>query len=196
MNLVDKLASEGHLTTEQVERIGRNVHNFMEAVDKDPALLKEATEKLAGMTDILKKTFTGKNFGEGAEKAVGYIPHLLAASGVAAALGGGAEVGRAGIRALRDMYGKSRAYQAMMENNPQLAEADPQVTERAFSTLYRLNPVYAKDPLIAGTFVKTVLDQERMDIGPLTNIVQAHKFIQEAKPKSGNMADFFMKGMK
>jgi hypothetical protein len=195
MSLVDKFASEGQLSAEQVERIGRNVHDFLEAVDKDPALYKEALEKVAGLGDILHKAFSGKNLERGTERAVQYVPQMLIASGLGAALGGGVEAGRSGIRSLKDSYNKSRAYSAMMEDNPALAKADPSVTEKAFGTLYRFNPAYAQDPLIAGTFVKNVIDQERMDVGSVNSLVQAHKLIQESKGKGPKMTDFFMDAM-
>jgi hypothetical protein len=93
------------------------------------------------------------------------------------------------------MYDKRQAYKSMLEENPQLANADPRITEKAFNTIYRFNPAYAKDPLVAGTFVKNVIDQERMDIGSVSNLVQANKFINEAKGKGPKMTDFFMEAM-
>lgn len=195
MNLVEKLASEGHLTAEQVERIGRNVRDFLDAVDKNPALYKEAMEKVAGFRDVMGRAFSKENLGKALERSVEYAPIPILAGIGGGLVGGAADIGRAGARSLRDMYGKSRAYKAMMEENPQLSEADPNMTEKAFSTLYRFNPAYAKDPLVAGTFVKNVIEQERMDIGTVSNLVTAHKFIQEAKPKGPGMSDFFMKAM-
>lgn len=174
MNITEKLAAEGHLTPEQVERVGNNVREFLDACDKDPALYKEAIEKVAGLGDAISKLNLGER-----------VPKALALAGAGALLGGAAQVGRSGIRSLQDMYGKSRAYKAMMEENPQFSEADPNLTEKAFDTLYRFNPAYAKDPLVAATFVKNVLDQERLDIGTVSNLVQAHKFMRESTPKSG-----------
>jgi len=195
MNLVDKLASEGHLTAQQVERIGRNVHDFMSAIEKDPALYKEALEKVAGLGDILRNAFSQKNLEHAATSAVQYAPIPILAGLSGGLMGGAAALGKAGVRSVQDMYNKSRAYKDMLEENPQLSEADPVLTEKAFSTLYRFNPAYAKDPLVAGTFVKNVIDQERMDIGTVSNLVQSHKLIQEAKGKGPTMANFFMESM-
>jgi hypothetical protein len=195
MSLVDKLASEGHLTPEQVERIGRNVHEFLDAVDKDPALYKEALEKVSGVGDILRKAFSKENLGNAAARTVEYAPLAMMTAGAGALIGGAVDAGRSGVRSLQDTMGKSRAYEAMLEENPQLAKADPNLTEKAFNTLYRFNPSYAKDPLVAGTFVKNVIDQERMDIGTVSNLVTAHKTIQDAKGRGPGMSDFFMKAM-
>lgn len=200
MNLVNKLASEGHLTGGQVERIGDSVRDFMAAVEKDPALYKEALEKLAAPNpdswlEILKGAFSRKNVGEGVQQAVKYVPFLLGTTAVGAALGGGAEAAKSGIRALRDRHQKGKAYSAMLEENPHLSDADPHTVEGAFNTLYRFNPAYAQDPLVAGTFVKNVIDQERIDIGTVGNLVQARKSMQDAKPKGPGALGFFMDAM-
>jgi len=195
MNLVEKLAAEGHLTSEQVERIGNNVHSFLDAIDKDPALYKEAVEKLSGPLDALKKVFSREGMENAATRTLEYAPYALATAGAGALMGGAVEAGRSGIQALRNSIDKSKAYRSMLEENPQLANNDPNITEKAFNTLYRFNPHYAKDPLVAGTFVKNIVDQERLDIGTVSNLVSAHKAIQESKGRGPGMSEFFMKAM-
>jgi len=198
MKLIEKLASEGHFTPEQLDRIGRNVQSFMAAVDRDPTFFKAAMEKVAGgwgdIGEIFSNAFSKENLGKGVERAVNFAPQAAVLAGTGALMGGAVEVGRSSIRSMRESLDKSRAYQEMMEENPALANANPNVTEKAFNTLYRFNPAYAKDPMVAGTFVKNVLDQERLDIGQISNLVQSHKLIQESKPKDRTM-DTFMNAM-
>lgn len=193
MDLVEKMASEGLLTEEQVERIGRNVRDFMAEVDRNPALLKEATEKLAGWQSYVKQLPENAGFGQRAlAHAKDLAPFALATSGMGLAMGYGHEAAKKGLTAVSDMYSKHKAYKTMLEENPELAKADPNVTQKAFNTIYRFNPHYAKDPLVAGTFVKNVIDQERMDIGTVSNLVQAHKHINESRSGKGGVGpDFF-----
>lgn len=197
MNIVEKLASEGHLTAEQVERIGRNVHDFMEAVDKDPVLMKEAMEKLCGWESAVKKLGPDSGFFQHAyAHAHDAVPYLVGSAALGTALGLGTEGARAAIRSVKDSIGKAKAYRTMMEENPHLSEEDPNITEKAFNTLFRFNPAYAQDPLVAGTFVKNIVDQERLDIGTVTNLVQARRHMAEVGQKGGGgLSDFFMKNM-
>jgi hypothetical protein len=173
MDLVEKLAAEGHLTDEQVERIGRNVREFMNEVEKDPAFFKEALEKTSG-ADGVRDFFSraGTQLGDA-------LPWALGSAGAAMLVGGAINAGSAAARSLSNIYGKSSAYKSMMEENPGLRDADPNITEKAFNTLYRFNPEYAKDPFVAGTFVKTVVDQERMDLGTVGSLVSSQKALLE-----------------
>lgn len=182
MSLVEKLASSGQLTPEQVERIGRNVRDFLAAADQDPTLMKEAMEKLGNPSRF--RSFLDKSL-----EHAGNIAPVVAGSAALTALGAGAAtLGRHGARAVSDSINKSRSYKAMIQENPQLEQADPNQTEKVFNTLYRLNPHYAKDPLIAGTFVRNVLDQERLDLGSVGALVQARKGMESGRRSD---AEFF-----
>lgn len=184
MSIVEKLAAEGHLTAEEVERIGNNVYEFMRAVDSDPSLYKEALEKM-GAPGFFQTAW---------EHVKNVAPYALGSTALAVAAGGAVDLGRSAVHSMRDSIAKSKAYSSMLEENPNLSETDPNMTEKAFNTLYRFNPAYAQDPLVAGTFVKTVLDQERLDIGTVSNLVQAHRQMSESGGGS-SATDFFMKAM-
>lgn len=194
MNLVEKLASEGLLTSEQVERIGRNVSDFLDRFDNDPGFRKEAMEKL-GWENLVKalKDKPNAGFFERAYAQAHDVAPLLAGSvGLGALLGGATDLGHKALGALQKKVHKARSYKTMMEKNPNLSEADPVTVEDAFNTLYRFNPTYAEDPLVAGTFVKNILDQERVDIGTISNLVAARKQIVDARRGGGTGKDFFM----
>lgn len=177
MNFIEKLAAEGHLTEEQVDRVGRNVAEFMDAVRRDPSLRKEAMEKLAfGLPTYLKNPAIRKGF---MQKAVGHAWDVAPLAAGAAAIGGAfglaRKVGDVGVGAAKDKIQKARAYKNMVNENPSLQHVDPNVTQKAFNTLYRFNPEYAGDPMVAGTFVRNVADQERLDIGTVNSLVQARR---------------------
>jgi hypothetical protein len=176
-----------------VDRIGHNVRDFMAEVDKNPALLKEATEKLAGWQSYVKKLPEEATFMQRAgAHAKDLAPFALATSGLGLAMGYGHDAARSAVKGMSDVYSKHQAYKTMLEENPALVNADPNVVQKAFNTIYKFNPHYAKDPLVAGTFVKNVIDQDRMDIGTVSNLVQAHKFMNEAKSGKGGIGpDFF-----
>jgi len=196
MKLTEKLAAEGHLTAEQVERIGRNVHDFLAECERNPTLYKEAMEKIAGWESAVQKLKPDAGFfGHAFAHAHDLAPFLAGSAALGGALGLGTEAGRGALHAVKDSLHKSQAYKTMLEENPHLHEADPNMTEKAFNTLYRFNPAYARDPLVAGTFVKNVLDQERLDIGTVSNLVQAHKNLTDSKKGRSNAVDFFMSAM-
>lgn len=177
MSIIEKLASEGHLTEEQIERIGKSVAEFKEALDSDPALMKEAVDKLAfKFPTWVKPGATRVGF---KQQAIGHAmdvaPMAAGAGALGAALGLTQRAAGAGVGAAKGSIQKSVNYKKMIEENPDLREADPNVTQKAFNTLHKFNPDYASDPMVAGTFVKNVVDQERIDIGTVNSLVQARK---------------------
>jgi len=188
MSVIEKLASEGNLTEEEVERIGRSVADFMDAVRKDPSLRKEAMEKLAiGLPSFLRDPSLRQGF---MQKAMGHAWDIAPMAAGAAVLGGAfglaRKIGETGVGAARDKIEKARAYKTMIEENPHLQNVDPSVSQKAFNTLYRFNPQYAADPLVAGTFVRNVADQERLDIGTVNSLVQARRNLADR----GNAPDY------
>jgi hypothetical protein len=194
VNLVEKFAAEGRLTEEQVERIGRNVSAFLSQCDRDPSFKKEAEEKL-GWRNLVKEVASKPDAGffeRAYAQAHDMAPLLAGSVGLGVLLGGVTDAGRKVLDLVKEKATKASSYKAMVEKNPQLANADPTMVEDAFSTLYRFNPSYAEDPLVAGTFVKNVLDQERVDIGTISNLVGARKQITDARRGSGSSRDFFL----
>jgi hypothetical protein len=191
VNLIEKLASESILTEEQVERIGKNVSSFLSQYESDPHFRKEAAEKL-GWKNLAKGLAPEAGFFERAYAQAHDVAPLLAGSvGLGALIGTATDYSGKAIDAIKKKAHKASSFKTMMNKNPHLSEADPGEVEDAFNTLYRFNPAYAEDPLVAGTFVKNVLDQERVDIGTVSNLVGAHKQITEAnKRRSGK--EFFM----
>lgn len=157
------------LTAEQQKR----VREFVKAAEQDARFRKEALEKLGFK---LPSWLTGDKLPEPLGQktlwhAYRMVPQALAGAGVAAV--GGAAI--SGARALADKSSMAYSYRNMLKNNPELAEEDATSAQRAFKTLYRLNPEYAKDPLIAGTFVGNTLRAESLHMGDLNQLVQARR---------------------
>lgn len=174
------------LTAEQSEQL----REFTDALRNDASFRKEAMEKLGFKlptwltADKLPEPFGQKVLWHAYKMA----PHALAGAGVAAV--GSATI--AGARAIADKSSLAYSYRNMLKNNPELAEEDSTSTQRAFKTLHRLNPEYAKDPLIAGTFVGNTLRAESLHMGDLNQLVQARRAMAQGPDdffsKSVNMA--------
>jgi len=164
-DIVEKLAAGGHLTEEQVERIGETVQEFMKEAAASPELMKESLEKL-GFTP-------------------GIMSHPIASRMLKGmAIGGGSALGvagvHAGVSALQDLkrdLEKARHYKAMLETNPELKArgVDSKMVQRHFNTLHKFNPEYASDPMVAGTYVSNSLEMARPNLDMINNMVRARK---------------------
>lgn len=119
------------------------------------AYLEHAMEKKAGpgsfFGDVVRGASPGSAFG-GHE-----VGKLLAQS---AAVGGvGALVGAA--RKAYSAATKSRDYKMMIEVNPDLGElqaSNPQQFNQFYSSLRSLNPTFASDPVVAGSYMRRMAE--------------------------------------
>ena len=84
-------------------------------------------------------------------------PILLAAAAGAVALGG--------LAAAKKIYGaieKKKQFKTMMELHPALEErraAEPAFFTAAYDSLHRINPTFAKDPVVAGTLMTRMMSE-------------------------------------
>jgi hypothetical protein len=167
---VEKLAASGHLDGDGVERIGRNVSEFMKLAKADPSFHHEALKAL-GMDKEA-------GFGGAASSGFGHAVGTLAA-GAGISLAGMAATDA--YRAIKGSVMKGRNYKGMLDENPDLgAKRDAKKVQKAFSTLHKFNPEYASDPFVAGEFVRNTLDMDRVDIGTVNSLTQARKNITDA----------------
>jgi hypothetical protein len=180
-----KLMDGGYLTKEQVAEAEKRAEAFVDEISKNPELFLQSIEKLGAAPMEASAPFWERFKGTVGES----LPGVLGAALITGGLGFGANLGIHGIKALKSKIDKARGYKAMLEESPHLKEFDPNLTQTIFSTLHRFNPAYASDPFVAAQFVRTVAEQERMDLGALNNIVNAHKSMT-AGGGSGAM-DFF-----
>lgn len=162
------------LTPEQAARVNRSVHEFVKAARQDPKLRAEVMEKLALFPEWMtaaKPPANPKFHQSMLRHAYTLAPYMLAGAGLAA-VGGVAE---SGVRALYDRGSLALSYRKMLQNNPDLEREDSSKVQQAFKTLHRVNPEYAKDPLISGTFVKNTIGAESLHLGDVNQLVQARR---------------------
>lgn len=183
MDFIEKLAAEGTLTEDQALRANRTVQDIVEAAARDPEFRKEAMEKLASVGDFANAV---------KDHIKDLIIPMTATALLGAAITGGSTLARTGIEQAVGKKKKKDAFEEMMKSNPRLKNHSEEDIHKAFDSLYRFNPHYAKDPWVAGTFVNETLSQERLDVNTVNNLVAAK---DKLTPKSTSAVDFFMKTM-
>ena len=173
MSITTKLAAENLLSPEQVERIQRNVADFVKAANEDPELREEVIQKLAIDPSIWPD-----------------IGKTLAFMATAAAIEIGAKGAYDVYRGVKDRLSATKNFRDMMEKNPDLKSYDQNKVQAAFNTLQKFNPDYASDPGVAGTFVQNAMDMARVDVSTINALVDARKKIQGDKPDYLTVAPF------
>lgn len=103
--------------------------------------------------------------------------------GVATGLGAAAAAGAIGTvgMAASKLYGaatKSRDFRAMLSFNPDLHEhheRDPRMFNQMYSSLRSMNPNFGKDPIVAGTYMRRMVENPMTAGGILTESVPARE---------------------
>ncbi len=137
-------------------------------------------EKTAGMMDMLQKAKT---------------PAFNAAAGAAgmgAATAGVAAVSF-GAQHLYDAITKRTDFRTMLEHNPDLhehLERDPKFFNQAYSSLRSVNMQFSKEPLIAGNYMRQMMEAPMSAGGKIELALQgAHQ------GGSGGMGDMALRGL-
>lgn len=123
-------------------------------------------EKTAAQTSLPFGGF-GHSFGNAMRQ--GLNPSRLGESAANAVLGaGGAALaagavagGVRGVQALYDVATEARDFRAMLENDPDLKrkhEEEPKLVNRMFTTLRTFNPAFTRDPVVAGSYVRQMVE--------------------------------------
>lgn len=68
---------------------------------------------------------------------------------------------------------KAQVYKTMMESNPHLHEQDPTLVQKYFNVLYTMNPEFAKEPTIAGSFVMNQVSVGSNPVAPHVGVFDA-----------------------
>jgi len=195
---------------------------FDSAVKKrlEAAVEQRMKEESAKATAGLKKELlhsAAKGVAIGAPTAVaGYLwkkytdrkPGLLAEVGSSArrALGYGAGAGAImggiwGASKLIDHFKepveKKKAFNAMMDENPGLKQEEPKVVSRSFNTLYTFNRDMAKDPTVAGSFVRraAAFKDEGIQAADIKTIAEIRKSLSDSRladNRSGGREDLMV----
>ena len=128
-----------------------------------------AVKDLRGWKDVAKGT--GAAFG------------IMAAGGIALALAG--DLYEAAKRGLT----RGRDYKNMLAANPDLRSPSKSAkVKSSFGTLHRFNPEFAKDPNVAGSFVRNAIEVPGSELATAKDLVQARDSMQKARalPAMGN----------
>lgn len=68
---------------------------------------------------------------------------------------------------------KAKVYKTMMDANPHLHDQDPTLVQKYFNVLYTMNPDFAKEPTIAGSFVMNQVGIGGSQVSPHAGIFDA-----------------------
>lgn len=169
-SILEKLSQQG-LTKEHIQRAQARVEGVLKEAEKNPVLRRELLEKLGFSPWETLKT-TGRVMGRSVGPILG---KSLGAATAGAVMGAGALGAKKGYEAVESSVGKAKAYKEMIDVRPELKDRDPKAVQRAFNSLYRFNPAYARDPLVAGSFVDSVSASERLDLGTVNALVAGRK---------------------
>lgn len=86
-----------------------------------------------------------------------------------------------GVHAVKSRVGEARGYKRMLAHT---GAEDTDTRRKAFHTLHTFAPDLAKDPMVAGTFVKRVVDfDENIDPSWVKNLVDAQARHRPAGPR-------------
>ena len=120
----------------------------------------EEMRKTAGFTDAFGNAFSGETLGNVA--AIGAGTAAIAGAGIAA-------------NKIRMAITKKHDFDAMMHHNPDLDQArssNPELFAQQYTSLRNVSPQFARDPLIAGTFMRRMSEYPG---AAGTALIEAHK---------------------
>lgn len=112
----------------------------------------------------------------------------------AAAISGGAAGVSKGIDYMSQRFGKARDYKSMIQANPTLKKHDAGQVQMVYNSLRSQAPSMAKDPLIAGSFVRRTLEMSP-ESGPFIDpqtakiLAEAQNNISRARGNRGGIFD-------
>jgi hypothetical protein len=153
--------------------------------------------KTAGWWDALKQGLTGgsaqRTMGEAVMHGLGQaLPGAMVGAGLAAGAVGAGK----GYGALKDRFSKAKDFKAMMGASPALKKHDAGQVQMVYNSLRSQSPSMAKDPLIAGSFVRRTLEvspESGPFIDPQTTkmLSETQRNISQAKSGRGSIAEAF-----
>lgn len=139
-----------------------------------PALQDAVSARLAPLLMPKKRMFGPGGEGSRALKSV--------ATGLG--MGGALALGTEAAKGMSSGITYKPNYLRMMRENPDLREADPKDVKRIFSTMQRFGPHLAKDPTVAGSWVRRQLQFKNEGIQPqdVKQLVDLQGASESAKP--------------
>jgi len=191
----------GHVQIVSDEDI--RVHNKVRAgLEKQASLRGIARVTQDQLDDALQKAIkAGKKSAKGTPKENtyriggerGYRLQDVALAGLAlggasaiAGLGGqalGAGVGELGE--LKHRMGRSRHFNAMVKADPELRQYSHDEVQKVFGVIHRASPYVAKEPLLAASTVRSIMDTPRATHGSRTPVVSPEAITRVLDMESG-----------
>ena len=96
----------------------------------------------------------------------------LGGAGAVAGFGGQAMgIGAGELGDLKHRMGRKRHYSAMMKADPELRQYKPAEVNRVFNVIHRSSPYVSKEPLLAASTVRSIMDTPRATHGSRTPTV-------------------------
>lgn len=150
--------------------------------------LKEASWGAAFSRGLGSQGF-GHAMAEGAGRA---LPGIMVGLGLAA----GSNLMSKGISAASERLTKTRDYKAMLKSSPGLKEYDAGQVQMVYNSLRSQSPTMAKDPLIAGSFVRRTMEMSPesgpfIDPQTVKTIAEAQRNVSQARKDRGGLSDAF-----
>ncbi len=119
-------------------------------------------------------------FSKGTQQAI--IGSTVTAGVMAA---GGAAL--SGLSAIKENIDKNRGFKAMLELNPGIRKMDRPRVKATFNSLHTMNPDYANDPLISGSFIaKTMESGTGKELGLGGGFIDVNTTKALSRPKGRN----------
>jgi hypothetical protein len=144
-----------------------------------------------GVKNWWKGSAPGKGFGS---MMGGAAKKGLAFGGAGLIIGGGAAGAQALGSAIHNKATSGRRFDAMLEHYPTLKKHNRKALKQRWKTLNRFSPALAKDPLIAGTFLKRTMELGGdIDIKTIGEIAKARKDLSASS--KGGVGDAFTQSM-
>lgn len=173
--------------TEMIPQVAPGYHALLvktaAAIQEDPyrneilkemeGIVKTAEAKLGMVKTANPKIMRGwKDVAKGTAAAMG----IMTAGGIAMALAGDLyESAKRGLTRGRD-------YKNMLEANPDLTKPSNTAKVKAsFSTLHRFNPDFAKDPNVAGQYVRNSIEIPGSELASAKDLVKARADMQRPR---------------
>jgi hypothetical protein len=91
-------------------------------------------------------------------------PHFWAPA-IALTAGTALTAGASAVKNIVDARQKATSFKEMMDLHPQLKQRDPKFVQRVYSSLHNVNPVMARDPMVSGAWVDTIIESGGLDQG-------------------------------
>jgi len=177
--------------TDMIPEVAPEYHNLLvktaaaiqESPYKDEILqeMDSIVKKAEALVPVTKTASIGaglKGWGDAGNVAKGTAAAfgVMTAGGIALALAGDLyESAKRGLTRGRD-------FKNMLEANPDLKASSKAAKVKAnFSTLHRFNPEFAKDPNVAGSYVRNSIDMPGGELASLKDLVKARSDSAKSK---------------